>query len=77
MIEVRDNEDLSRALARFRREVRRSGIFREIRRRREYEKPSVARNRKRQQRKHEKARRRARRDPKRQQPRGRKRGSRR
>lgn len=43
---VRENEDLGRALKRFRRKVQRAGIFRDIKKNRFYEKPSEARRRK-------------------------------
>ena len=44
---LRDNEDLDRALRKFRRLVQRAGIFRDIKKHRFYEKPSEARRRKR------------------------------
>jgi len=40
------NEDLNRALRKFRRKVQRAGIFRDMKRIRYYEKPSEARRRK-------------------------------
>lgn len=44
---VNENEDLDRALKRFRRKVQRAGIFRDIKKNRFYEKPSEAKRRKR------------------------------
>ncbi len=44
---LRDNEELDRALRKFRRMVQRAGIFRDIKKQRFYEKPSEARRRKR------------------------------
>ena len=45
MIEVRlaDGDDVDRALKLFRRKLQKSGLFQELRRRRHYVKPSVAR----------------------------------
>ncbi len=43
---LRDNEELDRALRKFRRKVQRAGIFRDIKKHRFYEKPSEARRRK-------------------------------
>lgn len=43
---VNENEDLDRALKRFRRKVQRAGIFRDIKKNRFYEKPSEAKRRK-------------------------------
>lgn len=43
---VGDNEDLDRALRKFRRKVQRAGIFRDMKKNRFYEKPSAARRRK-------------------------------
>lgn len=44
--QLRDGENLDRALKKFRRKVQRAGIFRDIKRNRFYEKPSEARRRK-------------------------------
>ena len=44
---VRDDENLERALRRFKRKVQRSGLYSELRKRRYYEKPSAQRKRKR------------------------------
>ena len=44
---VQDNENLERALRRFKRKVQRSGLYSELRKRRYYEKPSAQRKRKR------------------------------
>lgn len=44
--QLRDGEDLDRALKKFRRKVQRAGIFRDIKKNRFYEKPSEARRRK-------------------------------
>ena len=57
MIEVRNNDDLPSALKKFRREVKRSGLFRELRARRYYEKPSEKRHRERRKIEHERKRR--------------------
>ncbi|UCC71532.1 MAG: 30S ribosomal protein S21 [Gemmatimonadota bacterium] len=48
MVEVKlgENDRLDWALRQFRRKVKRSGIFKDMKKRRYYEKPSVARNRK-------------------------------
>jgi small subunit ribosomal protein S21 len=48
MVEVRleENDRLDWALKQFRRKVKRSGLFKDMKKRRYYEKPSVARNRK-------------------------------
>jgi small subunit ribosomal protein S21 len=43
---VQDNENLDRALRRFKRKVQRSGLYSELRKRRFYEKPSAQRKRK-------------------------------
>lgn len=43
---MNENEDLDRALKRFRRKVQRAGIFRDIKKNRFYEKPSEAKRRK-------------------------------
>ncbi|MFV1987230.1 MAG: 30S ribosomal protein S21 [Gemmatimonadota bacterium] len=43
---LRENEELDRALRKFRRKVQRAGIFRDIKKHRFYEKPSEARRRK-------------------------------
>ena len=43
---LRENEELERALRKFRRKVQRAGIFRDIKKHRFYEKPSEARRRK-------------------------------
>ena len=45
-VRVRDGEPFERALRRFRRQVERSGIIKEVRRRQYYEKPSVRRKKK-------------------------------
>ena len=47
MVEVwlEENDRLDWALKQFRRKVKRSGLFKDMKRRRYYEKPSVARNR--------------------------------
>jgi len=45
-VKVRPDESLDRALRRFRRECRKTGILSEIRRREHYEKPSVRRKKK-------------------------------
>ncbi|MEW5766625.1 MAG: 30S ribosomal protein S21 [bacterium] len=45
-IMVRDNESLDSALRRFKKEIQKSGILAEVRRREHYEKPSVKRKRK-------------------------------
>lgn len=45
-IHVRDGESLENALKRFRREVKKSNIFSELKRKRHYEKPSERRQRK-------------------------------
>jgi len=44
--QLREGENLDRALKKFRRKVQRAGIFRDIKRNRFYEKPSAARRRK-------------------------------
>ena len=44
--QLREGENLDRALKKFRRKVQRAGIFRDIKRNRFYEKPSEARRRK-------------------------------
>ena len=48
MVEVilGENDRLDWALKQFRRKVKRSGLFKDMKKRRYYEKPSVARNRK-------------------------------
>ena len=43
---LRENEELERALRKFRRKVQRAGIFRDFKKHRFYEKPSEARRRK-------------------------------
>lgn len=43
IIEVKDNESIDRALKRYRRKHQRVGLMREIRRRKEFKKPSVER----------------------------------
>jgi small subunit ribosomal protein S21 len=43
---LREGEDLDRALKKFRRQVQRAGIFRDMKKHRSYEKPSEARRRK-------------------------------
>ncbi len=45
-VRVRDGEPFERALRRFRRQVERSGIIKEVRRRQYYEKPSVMKKKK-------------------------------
>ena len=40
---VRKNEDINRAIRRFKRKVEAEGILRELKKRRHYEKPSVKR----------------------------------
>lgn len=45
--ELREGEDLDRALKKFRRKCQRAGIFREIKRNRFYEKPSERKRKKR------------------------------
>jgi small subunit ribosomal protein S21 len=45
-IHVREGESLENALKRFRREVKKSNIFSELKRKRHYEKPSERRQRK-------------------------------
>lgn len=45
-IHVREGESLESALKRFRREVKKSNIFSELKRKRHYEKPSERRQRK-------------------------------
>ena len=44
---VQENENLERALRRFKRKVQRSGLYSELRKRRFYEKPSAQRKRRR------------------------------
>ncbi len=44
---VKENENLERALRRFKRKVQRSGLYSELRKRRFYEKPSAQRKRRR------------------------------
>jgi len=46
-VKVRKNEDVSRAIKRFKRSVEQSGIMREIKKRRYYRKPSEAKKLKR------------------------------
>ena len=46
-VEIREGENLERALRRFKRKVQRSGLYSELRKRRFYEKPSAQRKRKR------------------------------
>ena len=43
IIEVKDNESIDRALKRYKRKVRDTRILKEVRRRREFRKPSVIR----------------------------------
>lgn len=45
-VRVREGEPFERALRRFRRQVERSGILKEVRRRTHYEKPSVRKKKK-------------------------------
>lgn len=45
-VRVRDGEPFERALRRFRRQVERAGILKEVRRRQHYEKPSVRKKKK-------------------------------
>jgi small subunit ribosomal protein S21 len=45
-VTVREGESLDRALRRFRRRVNRAGIFKELRRRRSYDKPSTEKRKK-------------------------------
>lgn len=45
-VHVREGESLESALKRFRREVKKSNIFSELKRKRHYEKPSERRQRK-------------------------------
>lgn len=45
-VRVREGEPFERALRRFRRQVERAGILKEVRRRQHYEKPSVRRKKK-------------------------------
>ena len=45
-VRVREGEPFERALRRFRRQVERAGILKEVRRRQYYEKPSVRRKKK-------------------------------
>ena len=45
-VRVRDGEPFERALRRFRRQVERSGIIKEVRRRQYYEKPSIMKKKK-------------------------------
>ena len=46
-VKVRKNEDVNRAIRRFKRKVEASGIMRELKRKRYYRKPSAARKQKR------------------------------
>ena len=46
-VTIQDGENLERALRRFKRKVQRSGLSSELRKRRDYEKPSAQRKRKR------------------------------
>ncbi len=46
-VKLRENDKLDWALKRFRRKVRRAGLFKDMKKRRYYVKPSEARNRKR------------------------------
>ena len=43
IVEVKENESIDRALKRFKRKFRDTGILKELRRRREFTKPSVRR----------------------------------
>jgi small subunit ribosomal protein S21 len=43
IVEVKDNETIDRALKRYKRKFQNTGILREIRRRKEYTKPSIRR----------------------------------
>jgi len=43
IVEVKDNESIDRALKRFKRKFRDTGVIKELRRRREFTKPSVRR----------------------------------
>ncbi len=45
-VKVRDNEDLDKALRRFKRTCQRSGVLKEARKHEFYEKPSVRRKKK-------------------------------
>jgi len=45
-VRVRDGEPFERALRRFRRQVERAGILKEVRRRQHYEKPSIRKKKK-------------------------------
>ena len=45
-VRVREGEPFERALRRFRRQVERAGILKEVRRRQHYEKPSVRKKKK-------------------------------
>jgi small subunit ribosomal protein S21 len=43
IVEVKDNENIDRALKRFKRKFRDTGVLKELRKRREFTKPSVRR----------------------------------
>ncbi len=43
IVEVKDNESIDRALKRFKRKFRDTGVLKELRKRREFTKPSVRR----------------------------------
>ena len=45
-IRVKDNESLDNALRRFKRQCAKSGVLQEVRKREQYEKPSVKRKKK-------------------------------
>jgi small subunit ribosomal protein S21 len=45
-VRVREGEPFERALRRFRRQVERAGILKEVRRRQHYEKPSIRKKKK-------------------------------
>ena len=45
-VRVREGEPFERALRRFRRQIERSGILKEVRRRQHYEKPSIRKKKK-------------------------------
>ncbi len=45
-VKIKDNETLDSALRRFKRQTSRDGIIQEVRKRADYEKPSVARKKK-------------------------------
>lgn len=45
-VRVREGEPFERALRRFRRQVERAGVLKEVRRRQHYEKPSVRKKKK-------------------------------